>query len=89
MLYGFDGKNEARVISVSVSKSNLASAAFCDAVGRFYAGAVSGAFGGVGRNLPVGLAVDGKMADDTPMVTVPLAKKNAEGAPVYPHGIQT
>jgi inosine-uridine nucleoside N-ribohydrolase len=28
------------------------------------------------------------MADDTPMLTVPLSKKNAEGAPVYPHGIQ-
>jgi inosine-uridine nucleoside N-ribohydrolase len=87
LLYGLDGKNEARVVSISVSKSNLKSAAFCEAVGRFYAGAVSGAFGAFGRNLPVGLAVDGKMADDTPMLTVPLSKVNAKGEPVYPHGI--
>src|SRR6476660_5445881 len=87
LLYGFDGKNELRVVSVSTSKSNLKAAAFAEAIGRFYAGAVSGSFGAVGRNLPVGLSIDGKMADDTPMLTVPLAKKNADGTPIYPHGI--
>ena len=34
LLYGFDGKNEARVVSLSVSKPNLKSAAFCDAIVR-------------------------------------------------------
>jgi purine nucleosidase len=87
LLYGFDGKNEARVVSVSVSKPNLKAAAFCEAVGRFYAGAVSGAFGGFGRTLPIGLAAPGKMDEDTPMLTVPLAKRNAEGTPIYDHGI--
>jgi inosine-uridine nucleoside N-ribohydrolase len=87
LLYGFDGKNEARVVSVSVSKSNLKAAAFCEAIGRFYAGPVSGAFGAFARTLPVGLATDGKMSEDTPMLTVPLSKQNAEGAPVYGHGI--
>ena len=88
LLYGFDGKNEARLISVSVSRSNLASAAFCDAVGHFYAGAVSGAFGGSGRTLPVGLSDSAKMPGDTPMVTVPLARRDAEGNPLYPHDIR-
>lgn len=87
LLYGFDGKNEARVVSVSVSKSNLKAAAFSEAVGRFYAGAVSGAFGAFGRTLPVGLSTDGKMPEDTPMLTGPLEKRNAEGAPVHAHGI--
>src|SRR6266849_4896998 len=76
LLYGFDGKNEARVVSVSVSKSNLKAAAFCDAIGHFYAGPVSGAFGAFARTLPVGLSTDGKMSDDTPMLTVPLSKQN-------------
>jgi inosine-uridine nucleoside N-ribohydrolase len=80
LLYGFDGRNEARLVSVSTSRSNLASAAFCDAVGRFYAGAVSGAFGGSGRTLPVGLSDSGKMPDDTPMVAIPSSK--------YPHNIR-
>jgi hypothetical protein len=88
MLYGFDGKDEARLISVSVSKSNLKAAAFCDAVGRFYAGAVSGEFGGRGRTLPVGLSDAGKLPGDTPMITVPLSKLNAEGKPVYLHDIR-
>jgi hypothetical protein len=61
------------VVSVSVTKSNLKAAAFCEAVGRFYAGAVSGAFSAVGRTLPVGLATDGKMPEDA-LFTVPLAK---------------
>jgi len=83
LLYGFDGKNAARVVSVSVSKSNLKAAAFCEAVGRFYAGTVNSGFGGFGRTLPVGLSIDGKMPEDTPMLAVPLAKRNADGKPVY------
>ena len=88
LLYGFDGKNEARVVSVSVSTPNLNAAAFCDAVGRFYAGAVNSGFGfGFGRTLPLGLATASKMAEDAPMLTVPLSKQNADGKPVYDHGI--
>src|SRR3954454_17883667 len=89
LLYGFDGKNEARVVSISVTRSNLSSAAYCEAVGRFYAGAVNGSFAGAGfgRNLPVGMAIDGRIKDDTGSVSVPLAKMNAEGKPVYVHGI--
>ena len=89
LLYGLDGKNEARVVSVSVSKSNLKSAAFSEAIGRFYGGAVNGGFASVGRTLPVGMADDGRMAEDTPMLTVPLSKKDDKGAPLYVHGIHT
>ncbi|HKC85589.1 MAG TPA: hypothetical protein VKG02_06415, partial [Blastocatellia bacterium] len=39
LLYGLDGKNEARVISLSVSKPNLKAAAMCEAIARFYGGA--------------------------------------------------
>jgi hypothetical protein len=87
LLYGLDGKNEARVISLSVSKPNLKAAALCEAVARFYNGASSGAFGAIGRTLPVGLADDGKSPEDTPMLTVPLSRLNGEGAPLYNHGI--
>ncbi len=87
LLYGLDGKNEARVVSISVSNPDLKAAAFCEAVGRFYAGAVSGAFGGFGRTLPVGLATDGPRRGDTPMLAAPLERRSGEGAPVYNHGI--
>jgi hypothetical protein len=59
----------------------------CEAIARFYGGASSGAFGAVGRTLPVGLADEGKSPEDTPMLTVPLSKLNDAGAPLYSHGI--
>jgi len=88
LLYGLEGKNEARVISLSVSKPNLKAAALCEAIARFYSGAPSGAFGAIGRTLPVGLADEGKSPEDTPMITVPLSRLNGEGAPLYNHGIE-
>lgn len=87
LMYGLDGKNEARVVSVSISNPNLKAAALAEAIGRFYAGAVSGAFGGFSRSLPVGLNDSGKTAPDTPMLTAPLARQNPDGTPVYAHGI--
>ncbi len=87
LLYGFDGKNEGRVTAISVSKSNLSAAAFCEVVGRFYAGAVSGAFGSFSRTLPVGLSAEGVTSEDTPLLAGPLSRRNEQGEPVYPHGI--
>ncbi|HYP07967.1 MAG TPA: hypothetical protein VER03_17175 [Bryobacteraceae bacterium] len=86
LLYGLDGKDEARLIVTSVSNPTLKAAAYCDAVGRFYAGAVSGAFNAQGRTLPVGLGQVGKPVE-TPMITAPLAKQTAEGKPMFAHGI--
>lgn len=87
LLYGFDGRNEVRVVSVSLTKSNLKAAAMCESIGRFYGGAVSGAFAAVGRTLPIGLSTSGWAKEDTPLITEPLAKKTPEGTPVYNHGI--
>ncbi|MCS7024670.1 MAG: nucleoside hydrolase [Bryobacteraceae bacterium] len=81
LLYGLDGKNEARVVAVSVSKPNLKAAALAEVIGRFYAGAVSGAFGAVSRTLPVGLALRTPMDEDTAMLAQTLAR------PEYQHGI--
>jgi inosine-uridine nucleoside N-ribohydrolase len=88
LLYGLDGKGEARVIALSVSKPNLKAAALCEAIARFYAGASNGAFGAVGRTLPIGLAERGNLSEDTPMLTVPLARRGADGKPLYSHGIE-
>lgn len=88
LLYGFDGKNEARVVSTSVSKHSLSSAALAEVIARFYAGTVSADFGAVGRSLPVGMSIAGKSPDDTPVLRALLDKKNAEGKPVYNHGIK-
>jgi hypothetical protein len=88
LLYGLDGKNECRVTSISVSKPSLRAAGCAEIFGRFYAGAVSGAFGAVGRNLPTGLA-DGDDPGDTPLMKALIEKKTAEGKPAYDHGLQS
>ncbi len=83
LLYGLESKNEARVISVSVSNSNVNAAAYVDAVMRFYSSAPkTGQFAGFSRTLPVGLG-GGKQLSDSPLFTEPLSKNNADGSPVY------
>lgn len=88
VLYGLDGKNECRVVSISSTRTSLLSAAYCEVVGRFYAGAVSAAFGATARTLPVGLAADGKIPGETPFLTGPLSRKNSDGSITYQHGIE-
>jgi hypothetical protein len=88
LLYGFDGKNEIRVVSMSVSRYSLEAAAFCEVIGRFYAGAVSGAFGANARTLPVAMSIEGKPEPPLPMLNAALGKKGEDGKTVYMHGIE-
>jgi hypothetical protein len=70
LLFGFDGKNEARVASLSISRPSLNAVAYADAVQRFYAGG-SGPFI---RTLPIGMALEGAKPGSEPLVDAPLAK---------------
>lgn len=72
LLYGLEGREEARVASISVSNSSLRAAAFCDAVRRFYASATPGFFA---RGMAIGLA-DGEPARDAPFLTAAMSKLN-------------
>ena len=83
LLYGFQGKNTIRVISVSVNKPNLKAAEYCDVVTRFYQGEPGGFF----APTPIGLALAARMDPDAAMTTAPLARQNAEGKPQYSCGI--
>jgi hypothetical protein len=77
MLYGFQGKNEARVLSVSTTKSSLNAAVFADVLVRFYTGEPSPFFGVV----PIGLCLSGKMPAPNPMLDAVV------GNPKYPRNI--
>src|SRR5689334_12415266 len=68
-LYGFQGKSESRVVSVSTSRPGLNSAIFADILVRFYTGE-PGPFFGV---IPIGLAA-GKAAPDTAMISAVLGR---------------
>jgi len=84
LLYGLQGKSESRVVSVTVSKSSVKAAEFADTLVRFYTGE-PGPFFGV---QPIGLALSGKMPEDTPMMSAVLGKMTVDGKPAYSRSIQ-
>ncbi len=77
MLFGFQGKNESRVLSVSTTKNSLQAAVFADVLVRFYTGEPS-PFAGA---MPIGLALSGKMAAPNAMLEA------VTGNPKYPRNI--
>jgi purine nucleosidase len=84
MLFGFQGKNELRLISLSVSRPSMQAAEYCDAVSHFYLGEPGPFF----VNSPVGMSLEGKPASETPMLAAPLARTGAEGKPAFPRTIE-
>src|ERR1022692_3334159 len=64
MLFGFQGKNESRVLSVSTTKSSLAAAIFADVLVRFYTGEP----GPFAPAIPIGLSLSGQMPAPNPML---------------------
>lgn len=74
MLHSFVSRGEAELLAVTVTKAHPEAAVFVDAMNEFYRR------GGI----PVGVVRDGKTPEPSPMLSVPLAMKNADGSPVYP-----
>ena len=64
MLFGFQGKSESRVLSVSTTKSSLNAAIFADVLVRFYTGEP----GPFAPAMPIGLCLSGKMAAPNAML---------------------
>src|ERR1051326_1801827 len=85
LLYGLQGKNESRVVSMSVTKPSVKAAAFADTLVRFYTGE-PGPFGGGYQ--AIGLVANGRAPDDTAMMNAVLAKRSPEGKPAYARSIE-
>jgi hypothetical protein len=79
LLYGLEGKREARAAAVAICGGSLGAASFCDILLKFYFG--SGAFMNSNRSLPVGLAADGELPADSPAVKAVLDHP-------YPHDVK-
>lgn len=83
-LRAISAKGDSRVISVSVTNSNLKAAQAEEAITNFYAGGpIAGGTGFGGGADKVGLATDGKLTADTPILNAILAKTGAEGKAPY------
>jgi inosine-uridine nucleoside N-ribohydrolase len=79
MLHSLDTRGEIQLLAVTVTKDNIQAAQFCEILNRFY-----------GRpDLPIGLVTEGVTPEDNPMISVPVTRRNAAGAYVYPRKIQT
>jgi hypothetical protein len=78
LLYGFQGKRESRIGSVSVNGAGLGAAIFCDIVQRFY---TPGPERNANQVLMPGLAADGPMPPDSAMVKAVVEAK-------YPRSIK-
>src|ERR1039458_1712850 len=64
MLFGFQGKNESRVLSVSTTKSSLAAAIFAAMLARFPPGDRAP----FPPAIPIGLSLSGQMPAPNPML---------------------
>lgn len=88
MLFGFEGKRQIRVPSVTTSRFNLQNAAFLDLVARFFGGEQAGDFVVNRIPLPIGMSTAGKQSTDAPaMVAAALARTRADGKPLYARGV--
>ncbi len=79
LLHGFDGKIQARVVAITISRSNLKSAQLCDVIEKFYASATTGIAAQFFQGLPIGLLTGNKLNDDTPILASTLARKDSDG----------
>jgi hypothetical protein len=90
MLNGMTAKTAARRISLSVSRPSLKAAQLADVMAAFYAGRpAGGSTGGIGavREGMIGMPEGSAPADPSPVLVAALAKKAADGTPVYASSI--
>jgi hypothetical protein len=85
LLYGLEGKREARVASIAITENGFGAAAFADTVFRFYQ---LGPVPNANRTLPIGLAVDKPLPPDSAAVKAVLSRVNEKGEPAYKRGIR-
>jgi hypothetical protein len=76
LLYGFQGKRESRMGSVSVNGAGLGAAIFCDLVQRFY---TPGPMRNANQVLMPGLAIGRPLPPDSAMVMAAVSRKNEKG----------
>ena len=78
MIHALENREEVRLLAVTITKDNHNAAVYIDLVNHFY-----------GRpDIPIGLVRNGKTPNDTPMLNVPVERRDAQGHYVYPRRLQ-
>lgn len=77
MLHALHDRGEVDLLAVTITKDNLWSAPYVDAVNTFY-----------GRgDLPIGVVKNGPTPEDNDMIRVPATRRNADGSYAYPRDL--
>lgn len=77
MIHALENRNEVHLLAVTITKDNRDAAVYIDLVNHFY-----------GRpDVPIGLVRGGKTPDNTPMLKVPVERRDAQGKLVYPRSL--
>lgn len=78
MIHALENREEVRLLAVTITKDNRNAAVYIDLVNHFY-----------GRpDIPIGLVRNGKTPNDTPMLNVPVQRRDSQGHLVYPRRLQ-
>lgn len=85
VMNGLQGKDECRIVAVSMSRPNLAVAGFVDAVERYYHGPA----GNFSQIPPVGMRTAGSPGVTSPAFTAPFLRKKPDGTPVYKNQVKS
>lgn len=88
MLFYIQDTRRIRIGAISTSRYSVQSAAFLDALARFFTGG-GGDYGPSRALLPVGMAITGDASEVVePMVSTVLGRTGADGQPTYRRGIE-
>jgi len=78
MIHALQNRAEVRLLAVTITKDNRYAAPFVDLVNTFY-----------GRpDIPIGVVHNGKTRENSPMLEVPVQRRDSAGNYVYPRRIQ-
>ena len=87
LLYGFEGKREARMTAIAVNDAGLEAAIFCDILVQFYT-LRGGTPMNSNRFLPVGLVAKNPLPPSPIMLKDAVEKNNEKGEPLYTRTIK-
>ena len=77
MIHALENRDEVRLLAVTITKDNQDAAPFVDLVNHFY-----------GRpDIPIGLVRHGKTPEDSPMLKVPVERRDSHGSLIYPRHV--
>lgn len=79
MLHTLASKGEVQLLAVTATKDNPQVAPSIDLINTFYRR----------PDIPIGVVKNGKTPEDSKILSVPLAEKNSDGTPVYPHKLKS